>query len=754
MFSRQRMMHTLRLLLFIGLTTQVACAGCRDEPSGPPQTPSNNATDMSGGGDMGMEGDQGDVDMTDPDVPPPAYAGYVVVEADPIDPLYQTGDELTLTATLFDTNREAVADAAFDWKVDPAGAAELGEDNTWTITAQGEVVFEACSMMLDFDGAPVCDTQRIIVDDAPPQLELTSPQPGEEIDGAIQQRIVVAGRATDENGELTVFVNGLPVNLDGQGNFSTEISPEFGVNHVEVVASDGLNRSDTTKELDVLWAPAWEPGIQQEMISGTEFEDGLLLHLGRRFFDDGRPPVTNMEGASFTEDLADILTLLIRYIDLTSLVPNPVVDSGEISLSISNFSLGRPIIEIGVTEEGISLYLSADNLTIDTVGQLTISDKTLDLTGTISAGIGILAEISIEKDGLGQPFIVEVSELDVAIERADSNFVDPEANAIFELAQSALRLQIEAVLIGALRDSFIDTIPTLLSDALNGIESALSGQSFPLEPGFVDPIDITFSGRIEELEKNPRQSIEMRLRTSLVAATETKNPSLGTPMMQPFKSGSIPLLQTSRVQIALRLALINGLLHGLWDAGLLDIDATDLLPEDLTSLVEEATVRATLPPVAVPPTKGEPYDLFLQIGQLELILKSPLTGQTVTYGVNLSAGVNVGVTDNELAVTIAEEPIVQIWVIETDDGKSARLQPAQLEGLFRNQLWPELTGALGEGLGLPLPALDIPQLGEYAPELANFTLSFDQTGPIVVRDGFVIVESRLRGTLPAPMMTP
>ncbi|MEC9440005.1 MAG: hypothetical protein VYE40_02765 [Myxococcota bacterium] len=750
MFSKPTLMRTLRLLLFIGLTSQVACAGCRDEPTGPPKnTPV--VLDMNGGnGDMNGNNDS-DMGEPDPDLPAPTWAGYVVIEVDPLDPLYRTGDEVQLTATLFDTDEAAVEGATFDWKVEPAGAAELGEDNTWTIASQGEIIFEACSMMLDFDGAPVCDRQRIVVDDAPPSLEITSPQPGEEIDGSLQQNIVVTGVATDENGELALFINGQSVDTDKDGNFSIELSPEFGINHIEVVASDGLNRSDTVKELDVLWAPAWEPGIQQEMISGTEFEDGLLLHLGRRFFDDGRPPLTNMEGASFTEDLADILTLLIRYIDLTSLIPNPVVDSDDLSLTISNFSLGRPTIEIDITEGGIALYLSADNLVIDTVGQLTVSDQTLDLTGTISAGIGILAAISIDKDGIGQPFVVEVTELEVAIERADSNFVDPEADAIFELAQSALRLQIETVLVDALRSSFIDTIPTLLSDALNGIETALSGQSFPLEPGFVDPIDVTFSGRIEELEKNPRQSIEMRLRTSLVASTTSKNPSLGTPMMQPFESGAIPLLQTSRIQIALRLALINGLLHGLWDAGLLDIDATDLLPEDLTSLVEEATVHATLPPVAVPPTKGEPYDLFLQIGQLELSLKSPLTGQTVIYGVNLSAGVNVGVTDNELAVTIAEEPIVKIWVIETDDGKAARLKPSQLEGLFRNQLWPELTGALGEGLGLPLPALEIPELGTYAPELSTFTLSFDQAGPIVVRDGFVIVESRLRGTLPAPM---
>lgn len=87
MFSKPTLMRTLRLLLFIGLTSQVACAGCRDEPTGPPKnTPV--VLDMNGGnGDMNGNNDS-DMGEPDPDLPAPTWAGYVVIEVDPLDPLY------------------------------------------------------------------------------------------------------------------------------------------------------------------------------------------------------------------------------------------------------------------------------------------------------------------------------------------------------------------------------------------------------------------------------------------------------------------------------------------------------------------------------------------------------------------------------------------------------------------------------------------------------------------------------------------
>lgn len=735
--------------LLLLISTHVACSGCGDEPVDPDG--SSGTEDMSANnGDNNLNNNS----MTSPDMStsvdmaPVITPSYIMIEAEPVQALYRTGDTLTLTPALYDVSGEPIPEATFEVAATPATSAFLDTQGKWALSASGEVVFEACAR----DTAPqVCARHRVFVDDAPPTLTITSPTPGQELDGVANPVITVTGKATDAESVPLVFVNGQPASMDMDGNFTFDVMPSFGVNHIEVIATDGVNRTDARADMDVLWAPAWEPGVMEADVSGTEFEDGLLLHLGQRFFDDRRAPITTMEGKTFTEDLADILTLLARNVDFTTLIPNPIVDSDNLSVSITDFSLGKPVIQVDVTQEGIQIYISSSDLAITTQGSLTVSDQVLGLDGTITAGIGILASVSIEKDGLGQPFKVEVSQLSVAIERANSMFVDVQADAIFELAQSALRLQIENVLVGALQDSFIDTIPELLSGALNGIDSALAGTTFALEPGFVDPIDVTFNGQIEELEIEALRAVAMRVRARLVASATTKRPSLGVAMMQPYKSGDAPLLETSRIQIVLRLALINGLLHGLWDANLLDIDATGLLPDDLTSLVESATVSALLPPVARPPLKGEPFDLLLQVGELRLELKSPLTGQTVTYGVNLTAGINVGVKDDSLAVTISDEPELLIWVIETDDGKAAKLKPAQLEGLFKDQLWPSLTVALGEGLALPLPVLDIPELGTYAPRLSTFTLSFDQIGPVVVRDGFIIVDSQLRGTLPALM---
>ena len=305
----------------------------------------------------------------------------------------------------------------------------------------------------------------------------------------------------------------------------------------------------------------------------------------------------------------------------------------------------------------------------------------------------------------------------MAIEQASSDFADERAEAVFTLAQSALRTQIETVLVDALRDSFIDTLPALLSDALNSLDEALAGQTFPLDAGLGGgPIDITFNGQITSFTKDPLRSVDASVDTTLAAEVAPSKESLGTALMVPYAEGQAPFLQRSRVQIALRLGLINGLLHGLWDAGLLDLDATALLPDNLSGLISEATLQAQLPPVAYPPRAGEPYDLMIHIGQLELTLTNSLTDQRVLYGVNLRAGVNAELAEGELGITISEVPELQIWVIEVlEGGETARLSAQQLEGLFTSQLWPSLTEALGEGLGLPLPVLEISELGTYAP---------------------------------------
>ncbi len=730
----------LRMTLCTSLVWLTACGGCGDDQTGTGTSSNTGNQDMGQGTspDGGGGGGGGDTDMA---IAPPAGAVYVVVEATPIKTLHRPGDEVTLVATAYDQDDQPRADEALTWRVSPEGSATQGAEGKWMLVGEGEIMFEAC-----LDSNPeTCGSQVLLSDQSPPAIMLLEPSPGQEIDGQQQPTITVRGIATDATG---VFVNGQPMELDPEGNFSTTLTPTFGINHIKAVATDDRQRRTGDAELDVLYGEAFYETLG-DGTSGTRFEDGLLLHLGQRFFDDNSTPMALPDGTTITEDLADILSLLLKEIDLLSLVPNPIASGDELTLSIERIDLGPTTINLRVVEEGLELYLSAPNLEVDTTGFLEIEGARLGLDGGISAGISVLATISIDKLDADTPFVVEVDALDVAIENATSDFEDEQADAVFTLAESALRLQLEHVITDTLKDSFIDALPELLGGALNGLEDALSGQTFPLDAMLGNsPVDVTFAGAVQNAQKDPRRAITIDIDATLKAEAAPTKTSLGVAMMQAYEPYRVDLIEQGRIQIALRLGLINGLLHGLWNANFLEIDASSILPDDLKGVVKEARISAQLPPLVRPPARGEPHDLFLELGQLELELRTALGDQLVTYGVNLGAGVDLSLEDNELRLTISEDPEVTIWVIDTADGKPATLGPDELGGLFRDLLWPQLTSSLGEGLSLPLPVLDLSQLGEFAPTLNAFELSFEQLESIDVRDGFLVIHANLAGKLP------
>ncbi len=676
--------------------------------------------------------------------PPPTFedSAQITIAITPQRAVHRTGATVTLAARVLDEAGVVIPNVPLTWEVSPASAATRGDGEQWQLTAQGQVRWRVC-----VEGLPqVCADAGVLVDDAPPTLTLTSPTPGEVIDGSQRATITVAGRAEDSHGELVAFVNGLPVALDAAGEFTIELTPSFGVNHILASVTDGTSRAITTASMDVLWAPAFFAPDPSQDEAAIEVEDALLLRLGQTFMDDRRQPAVTPEGATLTEDLADILTVLLRHIDLGSAIPNPVIDSTDIQLSVDDFRIGTPVLRLDLVEGGLELYLQGSDLSVDTSGQLTLIDRTLNLTGTIDASIAVLARISITKASGDAPFEVEVTSLDVAIEGADSRFLDPQADAIFTLAQSALRFQIEAYLIEALQGSFIDAIPDLLRDALTSLQTALEGQVIPLDLGLGAPLDLSFSGQIDSFNVTPYSDALATISARLAATAPVTRDSIGVPMQQPYVAHSAPFFEGSRIQIALRLVALNGLLYNLWRAGLLEIDATTLLPDNLSSLIQRADLSGKLAPLLRPPARGEPYDMILELGQLEL--EADFGADQVTYGVNLRAGVTAGVVDGALKIEIAPTPEIITWQIASNTERPL-LTADTLRTLLLTQLWPQLTEALGDGLSLSLPVLDLDGLSTYAPALSSFTLSFTQARPVLLRDGYILVDSNLRGALPA-----
>lgn len=703
-------------------------------------TPTNNANP-----DMGDMGDDME-DMTQEE--PPAS---LTINPNPARALYVPGANVGMQVNVLDEMGNPLDMAQVNWTITPADAVTEGDEpNKWVIGQQeGSINFEACTVALNIEGNPVCNSIDILVDAGPPTITITSPMPGAEISLADADKLVVTGTITDTFGDVTAFLNDQQLQLDGQGNFTIELEPTFGINHIAIEATDGHQLVGSKQELDVLWAPEFYKTDDATDVAQVTWPDGLVLRLGQQFIDDRVPPAVTPQGAALTEDLADVLTLLLRNIDIGALITNPVLDSDDVKLSITKASLGETNLQINITEDGLELFVKANNVSVDTQGQLTLIDQTLDLTGNVSAAASLLAEIKLEKASAADPFKVEIVRVGVAIEEANSQFADAQANAIFKLAQSALRSNIESILVDALEMSFINAVPALLEDALNSLESAIAMQTFDLDTGLGAPITIDFQGKIDGLDITAQQDITLNVEAVMAAKTMPIEMSRGVAVMAPYMEGKVPFLDTSRIQIGIRLGVLNGLLHSLWRGGLLNLDVSALLPDGLDQLVSSAVITGKLPPVIRPPYQGEPYDLILDVGQLQL--QADFGADRVTYGVSMSAGISTSIVNNELVINVAPKPIIRTWIIETTTNRP-RLNADQLRTVLLEQVWPLLTDAIGMGLSLSLPVLDLSDINTYAPALQNFALNFVQVRPLVLVDDFLVLDTNLRGTLPPPPM--
>jgi|GEM_PF-3338060 len=196
------------------------------------------------------------------------------------------------------------------------------------------------------------------------------------------------------------------------------------------------------------------------------------------------------------------------------------------------------------------------------------------------------------------------------------------------------------------------------------------------------------------------------------------------------------------VEVAVPLSFVNGLLHQLWSAGLLEIDATSFLG-DRAALVEQAATHGRLPPVVRAAYAWEPSDLVLSIGQLELELS--IASLTTTFAVRLDAGLTVTMVDNGVVVDIAEEPLIRTWVAASDTDPPL-LTPEVLADLLREQVWPDMRDALQSvlSLQLPLPSID---LGAVAPSLGVLEMNLVPDVPPAVQPDLL----RLRGALEAEL---
>lgn len=655
----------------------------------------------------------------------------VVVHLNPAQAFYPVTSQVALTATVTDGAGAELHDAKVTWRSDPADVATPdGDGSVFTLNKLGAVTFTACAV----DNASACGSARIQVSPGAPALVMATPQPGSELGGDGKTTFTVAGTTTP-GGKIAVLVNGVAATVAPDGTFKTEVPATFGINHLVVSASNGED-PEVRREFDVAFGAGYQHALDAKGAPGFSTPDALVLDLGQRFFDDGTAVALDAPHPVTLPDMADVVARVVAGMDILSKLPNPLIASNGVALTVGSAKVGDVTVETQLAGDGLDLFVRVGKLALGTTGSLDLAGSPVSLNGGLEASLSAYAHATIKKASPAAPVSVTVGTFDVVLETATGKFTDPQANAIFALAAGFLRTTVSQMVKGALSDALTGSVPKALESVFESLDTALANKSFDIDAAPLPKVALTLDGRLNQIALAPLSS--MRAKLSLAAKTDR------TTAVHPESRG-VALADTStadaffaspRTQLSVRLALLNGLLHTLWNSGLLEIPKSDAIP---------LSVSGRLPPIVRLPREGETDDLVVSLGELELLPGGVESNGRL--GVLLEAGLSIELADDTLHLKLADKPSVTVWTIKPPPGETL-FTPQLIRDILGNDLWPKLRDGITKGLSIKLPLPPLGAIAGVAPNLTGLTLHTGLNRKVVYRNGFVVLDAKIEAVLP------
>jgi hypothetical protein len=721
--------HLITLMFLVGLG-----AGCDDAAAPKAETDGGVVVDL--GGDFGGPGgDAGRLDSgpgPDADLPV-GTAAFIELSLAPRQALYARTEHPQATAVVYDRVGEVLPRVAVRFDVQPAGRATVDAEGRVTFLTEGAGAVRGCVGL-------VCGRATFYVDDAPPPLDLESPLPGAVVLG-LPAVIPVVGHA---DATAKVFVNDVPVPVDANGRFATEVPAVFGYNRVDVVADDGVRRPPSRTTLDVLHAP------EAIAVGGGDLSLALL--------DTGVPPPAPDEaGVTRTDHLAGLVTALLGRLEPMGLVADPQIASGDaFNLRIEGVTLGASEVALLFTAEGIEVFVRLNDLAVQTSGLLDLEDVAIGLDGAVRITASAFAQVRIEPGPDGYPGL-RLAGADVALERVSGQFADSTAQAVMDTLGSILRAAVE----GFARDLVTDIVAEQVPEFIElGLASALAPLSaVPLDVEADPPVpaialDVGFA--LDPSELRPNGGLVLGLTGSVRQRNQVVVPHPSPGVLRETYVETPPWPAQGSLAVAVQLAVINGLLHAVWAQGALQIDASAIVPDALRAVVREARIDARLPPVVVAAPPGSPYFFELQLGELDLFLRGAReTPEPDHYVISLRAGLSLQVgappgspadhpDAGQVRLNVLDDPDLRV-VLRAAGGERATFDADALAALLESVLWPEVRDAVGAGLGLGLDAIqvDLAAVQAIAPSVRGVEIRPGFPAGPAVRQGWFVLPAHV-----------
>ncbi|MBL8617671.1 MAG: hypothetical protein JNM72_18835 [Deltaproteobacteria bacterium] len=551
----------------------------------------------------------------------------------------------------------------------------------------------AYTVRVDVDDTALFDeVGPIYVDSTGPLIDIDSPTRGDWNSGL---DLTVTGEVSDSlSGVSALTVDGAPVSTSA-GAFSTTLSLEPGINVVETSATDGDGNVSTDSR--AVLAGTFVPW-------GQAVADGFLVRIH--------------EGAGGFNTIESLGEGLIAATDLTTLIPNPVLNRVSqtctlgvcvtwysIVLRVRNPSIGATTLDLDPRTTGnLRGTFVVNDVELDWTASGKIAGVNYSGSGTVTAdSLRVVVDMLPSVNSAGD-IVASVSSVTATAVNFDFNVSGTvyDVLAFFGL-DSTISGLIEGYVLDAIEDAVRTEVPTLVEDALQDLEISLplpvSGRTYTVN-AVPDTVSVDAVG------------LTLGLETTVTPDRWIKgNDHLGSLVLRDTVSSWD---RAAGTWLGINLDFFNQALMAFWGGGLLDqrlsgaalgLDVADLqvLLPGLTEL--NLTLEALLPPVTVP--DGVDAMAELQLGDMLLTLyNGPAVAGNEMIQVYFSAFIEMDLAANADAtaveITLGDMNLTFDVVIPEAASAGAADTEALLQ-LLVPLLLPTLTDALSE---IPIPDIE------------------------------------------------
>jgi hypothetical protein len=562
----------------------------------------------------------------------------------------------------------------------------------------------------------------VLVDSSGPAIRVTTPDRGVEIRQSDQPVVTVSGSVSEvvsPNG-MVVTINGAPATLTNNGLFSFQMTPDQGLNEINIVATDGDgNVSDHYQTF--LWG--------EFLPMGDANEDGIVARLNEGAIDTIEAMVDSLlDLSSLGAGLAN--TQLWSSGNWCPISLGSGIFSvslcGNLVANLASITLGSLTIDMDPQWGYIDFYAEIAPLEFNVSLTATFTGCVFGLCYSRSITAGVIAHTDATQIWTDvTPSVNSQNEIKIALANTTTGLVGFTLN-FYGLGLISSFLNLISGWLTPVMTPLLEAVlgPIIQSQLPPLIESALAGVQLSE--------DIPLLGAVIELEALPQDiTVDPDGISIMLESVTTTQLGANAPVTYGAIHRDDYTLPTygATPDFALSMAdnFVNQLLHAVWQAGVMDLSmGSASLGFDLSSVGDilpittiEFETMPLLPPVIGPSATGADL-LEFAIGDMIVNVWGDPGGQ---YGLMM-----------QLAVTILADAELDIINGQIEFGIGT---PTVIMDFVTSD-WPDLNGEIAENLMDAVVDLIVPTLTDTLDDLGGIQIpsvaGLQMANPSIVRE--------------------